>query len=55
MQEAQETQVQALGREDPLAKEMAKPTPIFLPREFHGQRGLAGYRQSVGSQRVRCD
>jgi len=19
------------------------PTPVFLPREFHGQRGLAGY------------
>ena len=20
-----------------------QPTPVFLPREFHGQRGLAGY------------
>ena len=20
-----------------------QPTPIFLPREFHGQRSLAGY------------
>ena len=25
-------------------------TPVFLPREFHGQRSLAG---SIGSQRVR--
>ena len=38
----QETQVQSLGWEDPLEKGM-KPTPVFLPGEFHGQRGLAGY------------
>ena len=38
----QETQVQSLGREDPLEKEW-QPTPIFLPGEFHGQRILAGY------------
>ena len=31
------------------------PTPAFLPGEFHGQRGLAGYIQSVGLQRVRHD
>ena len=31
-----------------------KPTPVFLPGEFHGQRSLAGYRpvlQSVGLDR----
>ena len=33
----QETQVQSLGREDPLEKEMA------MTGEFHGQRSLAGY------------
>ena len=38
----QETQVQSLGREDPLEKEMAI-TPVFLPGEFHGKRGLVGY------------
>ena len=32
-----------------------QPTPVFLPREFHGQRILAGYIQSVGSHRVRHD
>ena len=39
----QETQVQSLGREDPLEEIMAKPTPVFLPGELHGQRSLAGY------------
>ena len=38
----QETQVQSLGREDPLEKGM-QPTPVFLPGESHGQRSLAGY------------
>ena len=36
----QETQVRFLGREDPLQKEMAKPTPVFLPGESHGQKSL---------------
>ena len=27
------------------------PTPVFLPGESHGQRSLAGYSQSMGSQR----
>jgi len=31
----QETQVQSLGGEDPLEKEMAT-TQLFLPGEFHG-------------------
>ena len=47
----QETQVQSLGQEDALEKEM--PThflqysclgnPIFLPGETHAQRSLVGY------------
>ena len=45
----QETQVQALGREDLLEKEM---TTYFLPEKSHGQRSLAGYK-SMGPQRVR--
>ena len=39
----QETQVWSLGQEDSLEKEMTRkwqPTPIFLPREYHG---LLGY------------
>ena len=38
----QETQVWSLGQEDPLEKGMAT-TPVFLSRESHGQRSLAGY------------
>ena len=38
----QESQVQSLGEEDPLEKEMATAR-VFLPGEFHGQRSLAGY------------
>ena len=34
----QETQVQSLGQEDPLKKEMA-----VLLRKSHGQRSLVGY------------
>ena len=30
-----------------------QPTPIFLPGEFHGQRSLVVYLQSIGSQRIR--
>ena len=32
----QETLVQSLEKK-------WQPTPVFLPREFHGQRSLAGY------------
>ena len=42
MRETQETQVQSLGREDPL-EEGWQPTPIFLTEESHGQRSLVGY------------
>ena len=38
----QETQVQSLGREDPLEKEMATHSTIFA-WESHGQRSLVGY------------
>ena len=34
--------VQALGRKDPLEKEM-QASPVFLPGESHGQKSLAGY------------
>ena len=37
-----ETQVQSLGWEDPLEKEMATHSN-FLPGKFHGQKSLAGY------------
>ena len=37
----QETRVPSLGREDPLEKGMA--TPLLLPAESHGHRGLVGY------------
>ena len=38
----QETQVQSLGREDPLEKEWLL-TLVFLPGESHGQRKLVDY------------
>ena len=37
----QETQVQSLGQEDPLEKEMTTH-PVFLPGEFHEQSSLVG-------------
>ena len=44
----QEVQVRSQGWEDPLQKGRV-PTPVFLPREFDGQRSLAGY--SPGSHK----
>ena len=38
----QEMQVQSLGREGPLEKEM-QPTPVLLPGKLHRQKSLAGY------------
>ena len=38
----QETQVQSLGQEDPLEKEMATHSSI-LAGKSHGQRSLVGY------------
>ena len=40
VREMEETQVQSLGREDPLEKE---PTPVFLPGKSHGPWSLVGY------------
>ena len=37
----QETLIQSLVREIPWRRAW-KPTPVFLPGESHGQRGLAG-------------
>ena len=31
------------------------PTPVLLPGESHGQRGLVGYIHPTGLQRVGCD
>ena len=42
MAQTVETWVRSLGWEDPLEKEW-QPTPILLPREYHGQRSLVGY------------
>ena len=42
MQETWEMQVWSLGREDPRRRKW-RPTPVFLPRESHGQTSLAGY------------
>ena len=38
-----ETQVQPLGQEEPLEKEMATHSIFFLPGKSHGRRNLAGY------------
>ena len=42
VQGTQVTRVRSLGQEDPLEEGMAT-TPVFLPEEYAGQRGLAGY------------
>ena len=36
-------QVPSQGQEDPLEGRAWQLTPVFLPRESHGQRSLAGY------------
>ena len=38
----QKTQVRSLDQEDPWRRECL-PTPVFLPKEFYGQRSLAGF------------
>ena len=48
-----ETQVQSLGREDPLEEVMA-PTPVFLPGEFSWTEEPDGL-QSIASQGVGHD
>ena len=44
-----ETQVQSLGREDPLAKETATHSSI-LPGKSHGRRNLVGYSPWGGKE-----
>ena len=51
----QKTQVQLLGQENPLEKEIATPSSILAWRIPGTQRSLAGYIQSMGSQRVGHD
>ena len=53
-----ETQIQSLGREDPLEKGTATH-PVSLPGELHGQRRLDGYspwgcKESDTTQRLAC-
>ena len=48
----QETQVQSLGQEDPLEKDMASHSSI-LAWDTPWQRSLEGYSPGWGSQRVR--
>ena len=43
VQEMRETQVQSLGRGDPLEEGM-EPTPVFLPGESQGRQSLVGCR-----------
>ena len=42
----QEIQVQSLDQEDPWRRGW-EITPVFLPREFHGQRRLVGYSHGI--------
>ena len=53
MQEVQETQIQSLGPEDPLEKEMAMHSSILI-WEIPWTEELGGL-QSMGSQRVEHD
>ena len=46
----QETQVQSLGWEYPLEKEI-EPTQVFLPGKSHGQRSLVGNSPVCGSHK----
>ena len=45
----QETQVQSLNQEDPRRRKW-QPSPVFLAREFHGQRSLAGHSPGGGKE-----
>ena len=51
MEETQETYVRSLGQEDPQRRKW-HPTAVFLPRNFHGQRSLAGYNPGVAKSRT---
>ena len=43
----QETWVQFLHQDDPLEKEIAQTTPVFLPEEFYGQKSLGAIVHGV--------
>ena len=49
----QETWVGFLGQEDFPWRRKWQPTPVFLPRESHGQRSLAGYSPWAHKSRTR--
>ena len=44
-------ETQSLGWEDPWRRKW-QPTPVFLPREFHGQRSLVGTVHGVTKSRI---
>ena len=46
-----ETWIQSLGLEDLLEREWL-PTPVFLPGEYHGQRGAWGWRSPWGCKEL---
>ena len=50
----QETRVPSLGQEDPMKKEWLL-TPVFLPREVHGQRSLVTVHGVTKSQTFLSD
>ena len=55
----QETQIRSLGWEDAWRRK-CQPAPVFLPRESHGQRSLAGYslwghKESDTTERLTLD
>ena len=45
-------QARFLGQEDPLEEGMAKPIPVFLPGESHGQRSLVAKVHRVAKTRA---
>ena len=47
----QEAWVRSLGREDSWRRKW-QPTPVFLPKEFHGQRSLEGHKKSDTTERL---
>ena len=55
MQEAEETAGLTPGSGRSLGGRHWLPTLVFLPGEFHGQRSLKGYIQSIGSHHTELD
>ena len=49
-----ETQVQSLRQKFLLSRKW-QPTLVLLPEKYHEQRSLAGYVQSMGSQKMGHD